>query len=256
MRYLQQKLQFKKRLTAELFFSSVIVCAILLCVIISTVSYSSQAAAVINKAAMTKADLPVVTPQEVRYIQLEDPLLVLVNYEVSIPEGHSFVPAFIGDEMFDIRMYDNLTALIDDASHEGLILWIASAYRSVEDQDKILARAIEENLDAGSNYKTAEKNALKTIAKPGHSEHHTGLVIDFNTVTGDFRETGEYDWLQAHAHEYGFVQRYRADKTELTGIDEEVWHYRYVGKEHAMKMTELAMCLEEYCTYLKGRGIA
>ena len=101
----------------------------------------------------------------------------------------------------------------------------------------------------------AEETALRTIAKPGHSEHHTGLAVDLNDVSDDFEETQAYRWLQAHAAEYGFIQRYRTDKSHITGIDNESWHYRYVGREHALAMERLDLCLEEYVAYLRERGM-
>ena len=98
----------------------------------------------------------------------------------------------------------------------------------------------------------AYEDARITIQAPGYSEHHTGLAVDFNDVEDDFRETEAYTWLQEHAAEYGFVERYPKGKESITGIDYEPWHYRYVGKEHAQRMNELNMCLEEYVAFLKG----
>ena len=119
----------------------------------------------------------------------------------------------------------------------------------------ILQRAVEENLGRGMGETLAEETALRTIAKPGHSEHHTGLAVDLNDVSDDFEETQAYRWLQAHAAEYGFIQRYRTDKSHITGIDNESWHYRYVGREHALAMERLDLCLEEYVAYLRERGM-
>ena len=100
----------------------------------------------------------------------------------------------------------------------------------------------------------AYENARLTIQEPGHSEHHTGLAVDFNDVSSDFRNTEAYAWLQKNAAKYGFVERYPEDKVDITGIDYESWHYRYVGREHAEAMQSLNMCLEEYVLYLKGQS--
>ena len=101
----------------------------------------------------------------------------------------------------------------------------------------------------------AEADARKTIQAPGYSEHHTGLAIDFNEVAYGFAESGAYAWLRAHAAEYGFVERYPEDKAAVTGIDYEPWHYRYVGRTHAVRMQALGLCLEEYIAYCTDRGI-
>ena len=85
----------------------------------------------------------------------------------------------------------------------------------------------------------ALEDALRTIALPGHSEHQTGLALDFNDVSGDFALTEAYRWLQEHGAEYGFIQRYPAGKESVTGIAEESWHYRYVGRPHAQAMKRL-----------------
>lgn len=187
--------------------------------------------------------------------QLDDPLLLLVNYENTLPEDYEVIPQMIGDDVVvDNKIYQPLTQLLQDAANAGLSLWVASGYRSVEDQDSILDRAIAENENGGLTESEAEQTALRTIAEPGCSEHHTGLAVDFNTVSEDFGHTEEYTWLQSHAADYGFVQRYCAAKEDITKIDEEVWHYRYVGVENANEMNRLGMCLEEYVAYRKGQS--
>lgn len=123
----------------------------------------------------------------------------------------------------------------------------ASGYRSKEHQTRIF------NNNALENGLT---QAEKWIARPGGSEHHTGYVIDLSIYTEqglslDYDGTGECRWINANCQEYGFVVRYPQDKTELTGIDYEPWHFRYVGKPHAIFMTEQNLCLEEYIEYIK-----
>ena len=82
---------------------------------------------------------------------------------------------------------------------------------------------------------------------PGASEHQTGLCFDVTTETNDgFESTEQYAWLRAHAHEYGFIQRYPANKAHITGISYEPWHYRYVGVKAATQIREQDITLEEY----------
>lgn len=189
------------------------------------------------------------------FAQLSDPFLVLVNDDVPLPDNWDVTPNFIGEESVDIRIYDQLTSMIRDADEDGVSLWICSGYRSVDEQEIILNRDIELHKNEGMTEDEARALALRTIARPGHSEHHTGFVVDLNDVNDAFEETEAYRWLSEHAEDYGFVQRYRLDKVDITGIDNESWHYRYVGVENAKEMNRLNMCLEEYVEYLKDQGI-
>mgnify|MGYP001045035753 CR=1 FL=1 len=91
----------------------------------------------------------------------------------------------------------------------------------------------------------------KSVAVPGTSEHATGLAVDI--ISGQYTglddkqgDTAEQEWLMAHCQEYGFILRFPKDKSNVTGIVYEPWHYRYVGKEAAKKITEQGITLEEY----------
>ena len=81
---------------------------------------------------------------------------------------------------------------------------------------------------------------------PGCSEHNFGVAMDICNTNDDFNQTEQYAWLQKHAAEYGFIERYKGDKTEYTGVAAEPWHWRYVGVENAKKINESGLCLEEY----------
>lgn len=198
--------------------------------------------------------LPTTLPAETEYVQLADWRLVLVNDEVALPEDFVMTPRLYGEVQVHDQIYSELCALLDAAYSDGMVLWLASGYRSVETQERILNTAVQNRMRDGYSEEEAYANARLTIQAPGHSEHHTGLAVDFNYVSADFRDTEEYAWLQAHAAEYGFVERYPADKEEITGIDYEPWHFRYVGREHAEAMNRLGMCLEEYVQYCKEQG--
>lgn len=125
---------------------------------------------------------------------------------------------------------------------------VASGYRSKEHQARIFQNsAMQEGLTRAETW----------IARPGGSEHHTGYVVDFNLYTNqglslDYDGTGECRWINTNCQEYGFVVRYPMDKTSVTGIDYEPWHFRYVGKPHAIFMTEQNLCLEEYIDALRS----
>lgn len=85
------------------------------------------------------------------------------------------------------------------------------------------------------------EQAKQWVAVPGYSEHQLGLAVDINAATYDV-----YFWLQENSYKYGFIFRYPAGKTDITGTAEEVWHYRYVGVEAATEIYERGICLEEY----------
>ena len=123
------------------------------------------------------------------------------------------------------------------AAAEGLNIYISSAFRSYEYQTKIY-----------NNYvaRDGQQQADTYSARPGHSEHQTGLAFDLNSIDDSFANTPESDWVAQHAHEYGFIIRYPADKESVTGFKYEPWHLRYLGVDTATKVYESGLCLEEY----------
>ena len=123
------------------------------------------------------------------------------------------------------------------AAAEGLNIYISSSFRSYEYQDRIY-----------NNYVARDGQAAADTysARPGHSEHQTGLAFDLNTIDDSFAATPEAAWVAKHAHEYGFIIRYPADKESITGYKYEPWHIRYLGVETATDVYESGLCLEEY----------
>lgn len=108
-----------------------------------------------------------------------------------------------------------------------------------------------------------EANVATYSCRPGTSDHQTGLAVDivqrslpsrFNSLIQEFGETEAGKWLAANAHYFGFILRFPEDKEEITGIIYEPWHFRYVGRTHAMAMAEKNLCLEEYVEYLDSIG--
>ena len=111
--------------------------------------------------------------------------------------------------------------------------------------------AIRFTYHSGNLSTDIEEKAKKWIAEPGTSEHHTGLAmdiidLDYQILDEKQAQTDTQQWLMEHCWEYGFILRYPEEKKEITHIDSESWHYRYVGKEHAKKMHDAGLCLEEY----------
>ncbi|MFI3206842.1 MAG: M15 family metallopeptidase, partial [Clostridia bacterium] len=184
----------------------------------------------------------------------EDPFLILVNYDNPIPDGYEDTIELVkcGEKFVDSRIYDDLTAMMTEAQKYGS-LWIASAFRDTATQESVLENAIVKRMsDYGWTREEATEDALLVIAQPGESEHNTGLAVDFNYVEYGFEDTAVYEWLSENCADYGFVERYTIDKEDITQINYEPWHYRYVGVENAQAMEELGMCLEEYVDYYYG----
>ena len=123
------------------------------------------------------------------------------------------------------------------AAADGISLSIVSGYRSYSTQESIYWRYV--------NNRGMEK-ADTFSARPGHSEHQTGLAMDLNSLDDNFGETAEGKWLAEHCHEYGFIIRYPKNKQSITGYKYEPWHVRYLGVELATKVYESGLCLEEY----------
>jgi D-alanyl-D-alanine carboxypeptidase len=131
--------------------------------------------------------------------------------------------------------------------HKDNSVTVISGYRTYEKQQALYNQKVSES---------GEIEAMKWVAKPGGSEHHTGYALDFGLFSNNGRSyeyngRGKYNWINRNAYRYGFIIRYTEDKKDITGIENEPWHFRYVGKPHATIMTQYNMCMEEYIDYLK-----
>ncbi len=147
-----------------------------------------------------------------------------------------------GDAKLIPEVADAFIKMADEAKKDGLILKARSAYRSYQDQQNLW----------NSYSKTYSKERLYAlVAKPGFSEHQTGLALDIMSSNGQklFITTKEYLWLKDNCYKYGFIHRYPDGKSNITGYDIESWHYRYVGVEAATKMHDEGLTFEEYYMY-------
>ena len=97
-----------------------------------------------------------------------------------------------------------------------------------------------------NSYKLFNEMGERLAAPSGHSEHQTGLAIDFSLADNAEKTTKNWEWLANNAYKYGFILRYPEGKEDITGYDYEPWHYRYVGKGHAKAIYEQGLVLEEY----------
>lgn len=227
---------------------------------------SSNAETASTAESATEADPATPADAETPPMALEDlPWnLRLVNRDH--PLAADFVPsnlAELPDESWvephvnhrvDARIVEDLTAMLTTAETEGVRPVICSSFRTYDYQENLFENRIEraEHEDHLEGTE-AEEAAAFWVAPPGASEHQTGLAVDI--VDADYQEldegqeaTATQQWLMAHCAEYGFILRYPTDKSAVTGIGYEPWHYRYVGRKAAPAVAESGLCLEEWLT--------
>lgn len=178
--------------------------------------------------------------------QSSDWELVLVNNSNILPENFQpQITNYYGAKV-DKRIVPAFDAMKKSAAKEGISLWISSGYRSLDQQKVLFNQEVQKSTAKGVSQSVAEETAAKTVAKPGYSEHNTGLALDLNGVSPAFESSKAFIWLQSHAADYGFILRFPKGKESITGITFEPWHYRYVGKENALKIKSSGQCLEQY----------
>ena len=195
---------------------------------------------VLNKD-MFKGDLILVN-NDYAYLSTGDENLVEIGAK-NIETGRDYV-SVVQDEyqILDVvyePMADMMHDFIEATDLYNVMLY--GTYRSTEFQRELY----ENDLAA----KGSEESTL--VAKPGYSEHETGYAFDFTTIPDyDYDGTGEYEWYTKNCYKYGFILRYPEGKENITYIEYEPWHFRYVGIPHATYMTRYGICLEEYIDML------
>jgi len=177
----------------------------------------------------------------------EDWNLILVNANNPVPDDYEVELLELSNgERVDVRIYEYLQEMMDAARMDGLSLFVAAGYRSRQEQEELQEEIIKSYEDEGFSRNMSIKLASERVAEPGTSEHELGIAVDINA---DYNETSSdtvYKWLSDNAYKYGFILRYPSDKTDITGIMYEPWHYRFVGIDAAKIMYEQRICLEEY----------
>lgn len=193
-------------------------------------------------------------------IDLEKKLFDTLSYEVLVNKTHSLSANYEPEDLVAVDVpttppekpeikelrkeaADKLKELFKEAEKKGFTLYALSGYRSYDRQVTIFNNNAKKN---------GEEAANKYSARPGQSEHQTGLVMDITSesvdykLTGDFGETPEGIWVSENAHKYGFIVRYPRGKEPITGYIYEPWHLRYMGEELARDVYESGLTYEEY----------
>ena len=155
--------------------------------------------------------------------------LRLVNLENRLPQDFTVELAQVDGGQFDARAAEALSQMLADMEAQGLSPMVCSSF----------------------SQEAAEAEASRWVVPAGASEHQLGLAADivasqYQILEEEQENTPEQQWLMAHCQEYGFILRYPKDKTEVTGVGYEPWHYRYVGVEAAQEIMAQGICLEEY----------
>lgn len=173
--------------------------------------------------------------------------LILVNRDSYIPDDYQVeLTELSNGKKVDSRIYPELQEMFNDARAQGYGLFVREGYRTQEEQQQLMDEKIEAYENEGKSKSEAKKLAGQWVAIPGTSEHQLGIAVDINADTTKSSSDDVYNWLAENAHTYGFIKRYPSNKTDITGVINEPWHYRYVGKEAASKIYSQGICLEEY----------
>ena len=170
---------------------------------------------------------------------------IIVNKYNKLPEGYAPKLASLsgyGNGSMEPTAAEAFKKMVEAGREAGVSLRSHSPYRS----HSLQTWQYQFWVDAHG-----QEMADRESARPGSSEHETGLAVDINTAVEEshFERTKEYAWLMEHCWEYGFIIRYREETEYITGYVFEPWHYRYVGVEHAEKIMKLGITYEEYYAY-------
>lgn len=179
-----------------------------------------------------------------------DSLYVIINKKHHLPED------FVPEDLVEVEIPKNkdsitmrkeaaiaLKEMADAAKEDGINLMAVSGFRSYNYQQTLFNNYVNRD---------GEEAANRYSAKPGESEHQTGWAMDLATtdegcvLSTCFEDTNGGKWLYENAYKYGFILRYPEGKEEITGYIYEPWHFRYLGKDEALKVFESGLTLEEY----------
>lgn len=161
-----------------------------------------------------------------------------------------------GGQSFDSRAVDALKEFIAAARNAGQTVYITSSYRGYDTQKTLFDRKVNQYISSEGSLEKATEKAKTIVAYPGTSEHQLGLSCDivdryYEYMNESLADTELSKWMAENCDDYGFILRYPKDKTEITGVVFEPWHYRYVGKTAAEYIMKNGLCLEEFVALYK-----
>ncbi len=196
-----------------------------------------------------------------------DGYLVLANSENSL--GADFVPqnleaverARYAEDIYKAKLQEPAAKALDAFLREAYAMGynditVTSGYRSYSDQENRFNTKVASLRSQYATLEEAQAAAATVIQWPGKSEHQTGLACDMHNLPAadvSFDQQPAAKWLRENAHNFGFILRYPADKTDVTGISFEPWHFRYVGRYHATRIFLLDLSFEEYMSFYSAQ---
>lgn len=192
------------------------------------------------------AAAPVPVPAAAAPVQREWNMVLVNKWNPVAGGGDIKLTTLSNGQRVDSRMYPQLQRMFDDMRSQGVYPVVVSGYRTAQEQMEIYNEKIAWYQNQGYSYEDAKRAAEEWVALPGTSEHQLGLAVDVNADGVHSYGVDVYDWLAANAHSYGFIYRYPPEKTGITGVSNEPWHYRYVGIPAAEEIYSRGVCLEEY----------
>lgn len=191
-----------------------------------------------------------VNPDTLRKVYGDDWKLLYIGSGHPLSAGYKVTYAAVGDFSVDKRIAPELREMLSSAKKAGYDITIAGAYRSPERSQELYDSKVKELKAQGFDEETAKVKASGYVALPYYSEHNAAISVDLNfpelTSTINYTDLPSYQWMLEHCADYGFIPRFPADKSSVTGVTYEPWHFRYVGPVHAKIILETGLCLEEY----------
>lgn len=179
-------------------------------------------------------------------------LIFIVDENHPLPADYTFEHHTLNCGLdIDKRIFNDFLEMLNACNMAGYEYNIINAYIDKDTQTQLYNEAVAHYVDQGLLEEEAQAQVGKSVDKPGCSEHETGLAVDLTDVEvlgeEDYKSTrGTDQWLMNNCHKYGFINRYPANKVSITGISDEQWQFRYVGKEAAEFMAENNLSLEEF----------
>lgn len=217
--------------------------------------YSASEILELNQPSASSEERSEDIPEDYRFSK-DDWRLLLVNKQHSIPDGYEEqvplgnIMTMKGIMHCDERIIDDLLNMMQKAKDDGVTLQICSPYRDLERQQVLFNSKVSYYMKTGLSYMEAYQISSQAVTVPNASEHQLGLALDivsdnYTKLNEGFADTDAGIWLAENSYRFGFILRYPKGKEDITGIEYEPWHFRYVGVEAATVIAEQGITLEE-----------
>lgn len=183
--------------------------------------------------------------------------LLVVNAKTPIPDDYEPDLTHYMQIECDKKIVKNLDEMLTTAKRLGYNFMVSKGFVCKNDVQKNYEEKLNQLLNENFTKVRAEATAEKLVSSPGKSEYQTGLLVDIcipNMSTSEFIASDAYKWLTANCVNFGFIQRYPADKADKTLKNFSPFAFRFVGETNAKKMRSLSMCMEEYFRYFRANN--